>query len=96
MYENLSHMAVEGLDTILLTLIDIATDFDEMDMEMLKNMTQGEGQGLANIRQNYLDDKHELDSGSKALLLSSTNHIESLRKTFGSIGQNYSKLAEVS
>ncbi|MFT5521051.1 MAG: CPA2 family monovalent cation:H+ antiporter-2 [Enterobacterales bacterium] len=94
--ENLSHMAVEGLDTILLTLIDIATDFDDMDMEMLKNMTQGEGQGLASIRQNYLDDKHELDSGSKALLLSSTNHIESLRKIFGSIGQNYKKLSEVS
>jgi CPA2 family monovalent cation:H+ antiporter-2 len=90
---SLSHMAIEGLDTVLLTLIDIASDYDEMDMEMLKGMTHGEGKGLSKIRASYLDTKMDLSADSKALLVSSTNHMESLKSIFGSIGNNYQKMA---
>lgn len=94
--ESLSHMAVEGLDTVLLTLIDIASEYDEMDMEMLTGMTQGEGKGLSKIRASYLDVKMDLNADSKALLVSSTNHMESLKSIFGAIGNNYQKMASMS
>jgi hypothetical protein len=89
----LSHMAVEGLDTILLSLKDIASDYDEIDMVLLKNMTSDGGKGLSRIRESYLGAEAELDAGTKALLLSSTNHMDRLKSLFGSVGENYKKLA---
>lgn len=91
---SLAHMAVEGLDTILLSLKDIANDYNDEDMQILKNMTSGEGGGLSRIRESYLGAEGELDASAKALLLSSTNHIDRLRSLFGLIGDNYQKLAE--
>ncbi len=89
---DLSHMAVEGLDILLITLKEIANEYSEEDMITLKKMTTGEG-GLARIRQAYLSDEAELDSETKALLLSSTNHMNRLRSLLGTIGQNYKRLA---
>ena len=90
---GLSHMAVEGLDTILLTLKDIASDYDEVDMTVLKNMTSDGGKGLSRIRESYLGTEAELDTETKGLLLSSTNHMDRLRSLFGMVGENYRKLA---
>ena len=90
---GLSHMAVEGLDTILLTLKDIASDYDEVDMTVLKNMTSDGGKGLSRIRESYLGTEAELDTETKGLLLSSTNHMDRLRSLFGMVGGNYRKLA---
>jgi len=53
MTANLSRMAVEGLDTILLSLMDIANDYSDEDMVMLESMTSEEG-GLSRIRESYL------------------------------------------
>lgn len=89
----LSAMAVEGLDTILLTLHDLAREYDEDDMYILKRMTGRESDGLARIRQNYLHPEAGLDADSKALLLSSTNHMDQLKTLFGAVGENYRKLA---
>ena len=90
----LSHVAIEGLDTVLLSLIDIASDYNEMDMMILKKMTS-ESQGLAQIRESYLvGTEIELDASTKAILLSSTNHMDRLKSLFGMIGNNYKKLAE--
>ncbi|MFT5654982.1 MAG: CPA2 family monovalent cation:H+ antiporter-2, partial [Arenicella sp.] len=91
--KSLAQMAVEGLDTVLLTLKDIANSYDDMDMDMLKGMTQGEGKGLSKIRESYLDTKMELNADSKALLVSSTNHMEGLKAIFGSIGENYRNIS---
>lgn len=93
--KNLTHMAIEGLDTILLTLQDIASNYDEQDMNMLSDITHSEARGLASIRKKYLDSNLDLDLETKALLLSSTNHMESLRNIFGSIGENYKTLENI-
>ncbi len=50
----LSHIAVEGLDVILLSLMDIAGDYNEEYMALLKNMASAEGGGLSRIRESYL------------------------------------------
>jgi hypothetical protein len=82
-----------GLDTVLLTLKDIADSYDDMGIDMLKGMTQGEGKGLSKIRESYLDTKMELNADSKALLVSSTNHMPGLKAIFGSIGENYRNIS---
>lgn len=93
--ESLSHTAVEGLDAILLSLIAIATEYDDIDMLMLESMTSGEGKGLSRIREFYLSEDMHLDPSEKALLTSSTNHMDRLKSLFGLVGHNYKKLAEL-
>ena len=62
-------------------------------MTILQNMTS-EGKGLSRIRETYLGHEIELAPDMKALLLSSTNHMDRLRNLFGSVGKNYRKLAK--
>ena len=90
---SLSQIAVEGLDAILLTLIDLAHAYSDIDMELLANMTSENGRGLSGIRQSYLGAGKDLEAGNKAVLVSATNHIDQLRGLFGKIGTNYQKLA---
>lgn len=92
--EMLSQMAVEGLDTILLSLKDIADDYTREDLELLQNMTSSEGVGLSRIRESYLGAERNLDTQTKAVLLSATNRMERLRQLFGSAGENYRKAAQ--
>ena len=89
-----SHIAVEGLDMILLSLMDIAGDYNEEDMTILKHMASAEGGGLSRIRESYLGAEAGLDAGTSAILLSSTNHMDRLKSLFGLVGENYRKLAE--
>ena len=91
--QSLSQIAVEGLDAILLTLIDLAQDYNDIDMTMLANMTSEDGKGLSGIRQSYLGAEKDLEAGNKAMLVSATNHMDQLRGLFGKIGNNYQKLA---
>jgi hypothetical protein len=91
---TLAQMAVEGLDAILLSLMDIASKYNEEDAILLKNMTSEQGSDFSRVRGNYLDAEIALDSSAKALLLSSTNHMDRLRSLFGSVGENYRKLGE--
>jgi CPA2 family monovalent cation:H+ antiporter-2 len=90
---DLAAMSVEGLDTILLSLHDLAQEYDEEEMNILQRMSGREGEGLARIRQNYLGPGVGLDADTKAMLLSSTNHMDQLKSLFGLVGQNYRKLA---
>ena len=90
---SLSRMAVEGLDTILLSLMDIANDYSDEDMVMLESMTSEEG-GLSRIRESYLGAETGLEAGVKALLMSATNHMDRLRSLFRSVGENHRKLAQ--
>ena len=91
----LAQMAVEGLDMLLLSLKDLAEDYSDMDMMIFTKMTSGKGRGLARIRKSYLGEDKNLDPQSKALLVSSTNHMERLKTLFGLVGENYRRLAEV-
>ena len=92
---SLSQIAVEGLDAILLTLIDLSQTYSDIDMELLANMTSENGKGLSGIRQSYLGAEKDLEAGDKAVLVSATNHMDQLRGLFGKIGTNYQKLAVV-
>lgn len=94
--ESLSHTAVEGLDAVLLSLIAIAAEYDEIDMMMLESMTSEKGKGLSKIREAYLSEEMHLDPSEKALLMSSTNHMDRLKSLFGLVGKNYKKLTELS
>jgi len=89
----LTQIAVEGLDAILLTLMDLANAYNDIDMQLLANMTSEDGRGLAGIRQTYLGTEKDLDASNKAILVSATNHMDRLRGLFGKIGANYQKLA---
>jgi CPA2 family monovalent cation:H+ antiporter-2 len=91
--QSLSQIAVEGLDAILLTLVDLAHAYSETDMELLAAMTSEDGRGLSSIRKSYLSAETELAAGDKATLVSATNHMDRLRSLFGKIGANYQKLA---
>ena len=90
---SLSEMAVEGLDAILLTLKDLADEYNDTDLELLRNMTAGDGKGLASIRESYLSAERDLATGSKALLVSATNNMDRLRGLFGHLADNYRRLA---
>lgn len=92
---SLSQIAVEGLDAILLTLMDLAHAYSDIDMQLLANMTSENGKGLSGIRQSYLGAEKELEAGNKAVLVSATSHMDQLRGLFGKIGTNYQKLAVV-
>jgi hypothetical protein len=91
--QPLTQIAVEGLDAILLTLMDLANAYNDIDMQLLVNMTSEDGKGLAGIRQTYLGAEKDLDASNKAILVSATNHMDRLRGLFGKIGANYQKLA---
>ena len=91
--QPLTQIAVEGLDAILLSLMDLAHAYNDIDMQLLANMTSEDGTGLAGIRQTYLGAEKDLDASNKAILVSATNHMDRLRGLFGKIGANYQKLA---
>lgn len=84
---------MEGLDAILLTLMDLANACNDIDMQLLANMTSEDGTGLGGIRQTYLGAEKELDATKKTVLVSATNHMDRVRGLFGKIGANYQKLA---
>jgi len=89
----LADLAVEGLDAILLTLIELAREYNAMEMAALNAMTSSEGKGFAVIREKYLGTERGVSAAGKALLLSATNHMDRLRALFGEVGNNYRKLA---
>lgn len=92
--QKFSLMAVEGLDAVLLSLKDIANDYNEEDLEILMGLTSDKDGLISKIRQSYLGEEKHLDQETKALLLSSTNDMTRLKQWFGAIGANYQKLAQ--
>ena len=84
--------AVEGLDTILLTLIDVAKERTTEDADLLNVMTSEDGNGVASVRSAYLAEESELKLESRMKLLAAANHCERLIWLFGSLGRSYMKL----
>ncbi len=93
--EQFSNVVVEGLDTILLTLIDVAKEKDEYDIELIAMMTSSDGNGIAKIRSAYLDEERDVETAGKMLLLSATNLTERLINDFGEIANNYKKIEAI-
>ncbi len=84
--------AIEGLDTILLTLIDVAKDRSSDDAQFLAMMTSEEGNGLAAVRSAYLAEESKLDVAARMKLLAAANICERLIWLFGNMGRNYMAL----
>ncbi len=93
--QSFSKLVVEGLDTILLSLKDLAAEFNSEELTLLRHMTSDGGGRLSSIRESYLGESHQLGAESKALVLSTTNHIEQVRGLFRNISENYQGLAEL-
>ena len=92
--QKFSLRAVEGLDAVLLSLKDIANDYNKEDMEILRGLTSDEKGGISKIRQSYLGEGKNLNRQTKALLLSSTTNMSRLKQMFRAVGANYLKLAQ--
>jgi CPA2 family monovalent cation:H+ antiporter-2 len=90
---SLAETAVEGLDSILLTLIALSEEYSDFEIKLLEKMTSSGAKGFAGVRERYLGAERDLDVEKKALLLGATNHMDRLRVLFGEIGSNYRKLA---
>ncbi|MFC1835405.1 hypothetical protein ACFL2Q_11830 [Thermodesulfobacteriota bacterium] len=87
-----SRAAVEGIDIIALTLLDVAGQRSPEDAEFLFTMTSDDGKGLASVRSAYLAEESQLDSAARMKLLSACNHCERLIWLFGEMGRKYMSL----
>ena len=93
--EQFSNVVVEGLDTILLTLIDVSKEKDVYDFELIAMMTSSDSNGVAKIRSAYLDKERDVQTAGKMLLLSATNLTERLINDFGEVASNYQKIEAI-
>ena len=82
-------VAIEGLDTILLTLVDIAREKREEDVALLRLITSEEGNGISAVRSAYLAEEGKLKADFRMQLLAAANHCERLIWLFGRMGENY-------
>jgi phosphate:Na+ symporter len=84
--------AIEGLDAILLTLIDVAKEQSTEDAQFLEMMTSEEGHGISNVRSAYLAEESKLDPDARMKLLAAANYCERLIWLFGNMGRHYMAL----
>ena len=87
--------AIEGLDTIVLTLIDVAKERSEEDSVLLSAMTSEDGNGIKGVRSAYLAEESGLDSAERMKLLAAANHCERLIWLFGEMARDYMTLKTV-
>ena len=88
--ERFARVAVDGIDTILLTLLDLARDRSAMDAELLQQMTSEDG--MTRVRKAYLAEDDNLDATARMQLLAAANHCERLIWLFGDLGSSYRAL----
>ncbi len=81
--------AVEGLDAIVLTLINVAKERSEDDSVLLNAMTSEDGNGIKGVRSAYLAEERGLDATERMQLLAAANHCERLIWLFGEMGRDY-------
>lgn len=79
---------VEGVDTIVLTLVDALRDRDPDDQALLESMTSDDGNGLKSVRSAYLAEEPGLDSEDRMRLLAVANHAERLIWLLGDMGRS--------
>jgi phosphate:Na+ symporter len=88
--ERFARVAVDGIDAILLTLLDVARDRSTMDVELLEQMTSEDG--MTRVRKAYLAEDDASNPGARMQLLSAANHCERLIWLFGDLGSSYRAL----
>ena len=88
--ERFARVAVDGIDAILLTLLDVARERDQMDLGLLQKMTSEDG--MTRVRKAYLAEDNPGDSTSRMELLAAANHCERLIWLFGDMGLAYEAL----
>ena len=77
------------MDTIVLTLIDVAKERLEDDSDLLSAMTSEDGNGIKGVRSAYLAEESGLDATERMQLLPAANHCERLIWLFGEMGRDY-------
>jgi hypothetical protein len=88
--ERFARVAVDGIDAILLTLLDVARNREELDLGLLQQMTSEDG--MTRVRKAYLAEEDPHDSTSRMELLAAANHCERLIWLFGDMGLAYEAL----
>ena len=83
-------VAMNGVETILLTLLDVARDRSAIDLDLLEIMTSDDG--TTRVRKAYLAEDGALDPSSRMQLLSAANTCERLIWLFGDLGRTYRTL----
>jgi phosphate:Na+ symporter len=84
--------AVEGVDAIVLSLLDVAKERSEDDAMFLNSMTSEDGNGIKAVRSAYLAEESKLDTNQRMQLLAAANYCERLIWLFGNMGENYMAL----
>jgi phosphate:Na+ symporter len=85
-----SSVTANGLETILLTLLDAARDRAAIDLDLLEKMTSKDG--MTRVRKAYLAEDGALDPSARMQLLSAANGCERLIWLFGDLGRTYRAL----
>ena len=70
--------AVEGLDAIVLSLLDFARERSEEDALLLAAITSEDGNGMKDVRSAYLAEESGLDVAERIRLLAAANYCERL------------------
>lgn len=86
------NVIVEGLDTILLSLKDLALEFNEDDLNILKTITSKDSKNVEKIRAKRLTQESGFDQEGKVLLVSASNLAENIISNFSDISDIYEKL----
>lgn len=86
-------VAVEGVDAILMMLMDVAKERKAEYAGLLETITSDDG--IVRVRKAYLAEESELDTSGRWQLLSASNHCERLIWLFGILGHSYMSLKEI-
>jgi phosphate:Na+ symporter len=90
MGERFSRVAIDGIDAILLTFLDVARERTDLDAQLLESMTSEDG--MTRVRKAYLAETEKMDSNAQMQLLAAANHCERLIWLFGDMGNAYKTL----
>jgi phosphate:Na+ symporter len=88
--ERFARVAIDGIDAILLTFMDVARERNDIDAELLEGMTSEDG--MTRVRKAYLAEEEKMDANARMQLLAAANHCERLIWLFGDMGATYRKL----
>jgi phosphate:Na+ symporter len=91
--KRFAKVVVEGLDTVLLTLVDVAEERSHQHFAVLGVMTSEDG--IGRVRKAYLAEESGLDSRGRMQLLAAANHCERLIWLFGEMGRTYMALSDI-
>ncbi len=87
---------IEGIDTVILLLNDLASEFGEEDYLFFTTITSEEGNGIKAVRQNYVNQTEmPFSTEQKLEMLAITNYSESLMRLLNQLGVGLNKLNEL-